>query len=73
MTYEGTPIQAKIFWGPSITDPVHLIDIALPDGAAMTGTRWQRFLIKLLAKSILKRRKKAMKNLGDKYNKVVIG
>jgi hypothetical protein len=69
ISYKPIPVYtAKIIWEPSVADPAHLVWAILPDGTMFNGTKWQRFLIRLLSKSLMKQRNKNIEAIG----KVVI-
>lgn len=64
--------RATIIWEASVGDPMHLVDIALPDGMGISASRWQRFLINLLKRSIMKQRDRSIRIHGEHYNKAIM-
>ena len=52
------PYQARIIWRGSVSDPAHIIWAATPDGCAFHGTRFSRWLVRLLGWSITKQWKR---------------
>jgi len=56
------PIKALIIWEPSVADPAHFIWAATPDGIRFNFGWWGRFLVRQLAKLIVKAHKRIKEN-----------